>query len=282
MKVLICDEARPLLQAFHDEELPVGDQIAVGAHLEWCDECAHVFADLRLLRGLIRVSAPGHHRLTSEENIAFQSAVVSRARIEERLSLSGRVRDAFDDMHLVYAGLGAAAATLCCVLALLGIMRFATIERPDSLAAIVKWLASPKAVVSNPKAPGTNENPVLVDSHMLMPRTLNQLFLSTASASASGEAVFTLSAVVTREGRIVNLEWHSTSGVAPKAGSREAEAMDTLINAASFAQFEPARVSGLPVAVSMVWLVANTTVRASKAALDLQATTVPAPRKGRA
>ncbi|MGE0450155.1 MAG: zf-HC2 domain-containing protein [Vicinamibacterales bacterium] len=280
MKVLICNETRPLLQAYHDDELPVSDQIAVGAHLEWCDDCARTFAELRLLRGLLRISAPGQHRLTSEESVAFQSAAVSRARAEERLSLSARVQDALDDMHLVYAGLGAAAATLCCVLAVVGIMRFATIERPDSLAAIVNLLASPKVTINEPGAPGTNENPILVDAHMLMPRTIYQLFLSTASAS--DEAVFTLSAVITREGRIVNLEWHSANGLEPKAGSREAEAMDTLLNAASLARFEPARVSGLPVAVSMVWLVANTTVRASKAALDLPATTVPSPRKRRA
>lgn len=280
MKVLICDETRPLLQAYHDEELPVSEQIAVGAHLEWCDDCARVFGELRLLRGLIRVSAPGRHRLTPEENLAFQSSVVSRARAEQRLSLSARVREALDDMHLIYASLGAAAATLCCVLIVGGLMHFATIARPDSLAAIVNLLASPKAAVVDPKAPGTNENPVLVDAHMLMPHTLDQLFLSTASASA--EDVFTLSAVITREGRIVNVEWHSNNGHALKAGSREAEAVDTLLNAASFARFEPARVSGLPVAVSMVWLVANTTVRPSKASLDMRGTSLPVPRKRRA
>jgi hypothetical protein len=32
----------------------------------------------------------------------------------------------------------------------------------------------------------------------------------------------------------------------------------------SDARFEPARVDGLPVAVNMIWLVTNTTVRASE------------------
>ena len=59
MKVLICEEARPLLEEYHDDELPVGDQIAVRAHLEWCDECAAVFTDLRLMRGFVRAVAPG-------------------------------------------------------------------------------------------------------------------------------------------------------------------------------------------------------------------------------
>ena len=38
MKVLSCAAARRRLQAYHDDELPVGEQIEVDAHLEWCDE----------------------------------------------------------------------------------------------------------------------------------------------------------------------------------------------------------------------------------------------------
>jgi hypothetical protein len=195
------------------------------------------------------------------------------------MSWAARVRDVLDDMHIVYAGIGAAAATVFCVLVLTSMMRLTLRERPDSLAGIVSLLASPKVVTEEANAPGTNENPVVVDARMLMPRALDQLFLT--AASATDESVFTLSAVVTREGRIVNLEWHSASGRTPKAGSREAEAVDTLLSAASLARFEPARVAGLPVAVNMVWLVANTTVRAPKTQLDLPSTGVPAPRKRR-
>ena len=89
------------------------------------------------------------------------------------------------------------------------------------------------------------------------------------------------------EGRVKNLEWHSPSGRTPKAGSREAEAVDTLLSAASVARFEPARVQGgLPIAVNMIWLVANTTVRGSKPAFEappaeLPQTATPAPRKRR-
>jgi len=285
MKVLICEETRPLLEEYHDDELPVGDQIAVRAHLEWCDECAEVFADLRLMRGFVRAVTPGQALLDQEDRITFQAGVITRARAEERVSWSGRLREALDDMHIVYAGIGAAAATVFCVLVLMSMMRFATRERPDSLAAIVSLLASPKVEKVDENAPGTNKNPVVVDARMLMPRALDQLFL--AAASATDESAFTLSAVVTREGRLVNLEWHSPSGRTPKAGSREREAVDTLLSTASLARFEPARMQGLPVAVNMIWLVANTTVRAPKAALEMPVTGVPsidaapAPRKRR-
>jgi hypothetical protein len=96
--------------------------------------------------------------------------------------------------------------------------------------------------------------------------------------------VFTLSAVVTREGRIMDLQWHSPSGNAPKSGTREAEAVDTLLSAASLARFEPAKFAGSPVAVKMVWLVASTTVRASKSAMELPdpgSVQAPPPRKRR-
>ena len=93
-------------------------------------------------------------------------------------------------------------------------------------------------------APGTDQNPVVVDARMLMPRARSAV---PAAASAAGESAFTLSAVVTREGRLLNLEWHS-SGYS-KAG-REREAVDTLLTTASLARFEPARMQGLPVAVN--------------------------------
>jgi Putative zinc-finger len=275
MKVLICSEARPLLEEYHDEQLPVGDQIAVRAHLEWCDDCAAIVSDLRLMAGLVRAGSPGQARLTQDDSVAFQSAVVSRARAEARASWPSRMREMLEDMRIVYAGIGAAVATVFCVIVLLSMMRFATRERPNSLAAIIALLAAPKVTTPDPNAPGTDQNPVVVDAQMLMPRALDQLFLSTAPGA---DEVFTLSAVVTREGRIMDLQWHSASGNTPKAGTREAEAVDTVLSAASLARFEPARVAGLPVAVKMVWLVANTTVRASKTTLELPDTGgVPAP-----
>jgi hypothetical protein len=281
MMVLICAEARPLLEGYHDDELPVSEQIAVSAHLEWCEECAAVLADLRVMRGLVRDGSPGQMRLTRDDSSAFQAAVVSRARAEARVSWPSLLREMLEDMRIVYAGIGAAAATVFCVIVLLSMMRYATQEHPNSLAAIIALLAAPKVTTPDPNAPGTDQNPVFVDARMLMPRAVDQLFLST---SPGVDQVFTLSAVVTREGRIMDLQWYSPSGNAPKAGTREAEAVDTLLSVASLARFEPAKFAGSPVAVKMVWLVANTTVRASKSAMELpDAGTVqaPPPRKRR-
>jgi Putative zinc-finger len=258
MRVLTCAATRRRLQAYHDQELPISEQIDVSAHLEWCDRCGDALTELRALRSGLRAAAPGRAALTHDEAVSLQAMVVSRARAERTVSWSVRIREMFDDMHMVYAGLGASAATVACVMVMLSMMRFATSER--SL--------------------GSNQNPVVVDAaSMLMPKALDSNLLSIAGDRGEDEAVFTLSAVVTREGRVVNLELHAQNDDV-KAGSSEAIAMKSVVDAISLARFEPARVLGLPVAVNMVWLVAHTTVRATKIPIvDLP--TVPVARKRR-
>jgi len=246
MKVITCAAARRKLQAYHDRELAVGDEIAVASHLEWCSECAETFADLRRVSAALRTIAPGRQALSREEAAGFTAAVVSRMDAERDQSFLVRIRDMFDDMHLVYAGLGATAATLVCIIIMLGMMRFATRERPDSLAAIVNILANP----------GSNLNPVAIDARVQMPRALDGALSS--SSLAPEDAVFALAAVVTREGTISNLELLRTSG---RQGAADAKAEDALMDAMSRARFEPAQMAGLPVAVNMVWVVAHTTVR---------------------
>jgi hypothetical protein len=247
MKVLTCAAARRRLEAFHDEELAVTDQIGVSAHLEWCDRCAASFADLRRVRAALRAAAAGRAVLTSEEDASLQASVVSRLRAENTQSFTVRMRAMFDDMHLVYAGAGAAAAAAVCAVIMLNMMRFANNERP-----------------------GSNLNPVVVDARMLMPRPLDATFFGPEGAKTGDDAVFTLSGVVTLEGRLINLELHQPDGESPMvAGSSEAKAVEHLMDSVSNARFEPARVAGLPVAVNIVWMVAHTTVRASKGAISL-------------
>jgi hypothetical protein len=191
--------------------------------------------------------------LSREEAAGFNAAIVNRVKAEYDQSFLVRLREMFDDMHLVYAGLGATLATAVCVIIMLGMMRFATKERPDSLAAIVNLLASP----------GSNANPVDVDDRMQMPRALDAAI--SADSSADEDAVFALAAVVTREGRIGNLEMLRSNDVRSGAqGAEQEKVVENLMGAISRARFEPAQKAGLPVAVNMVWVVAHTTVRGNK------------------
>lgn len=259
MKFLTCAAVRGRLQSLHDGELPVGDQVDVSAHLDGCEHCTSALEEMQALRVAVRAALPRRSPLSDEEHAGLRAVVVSRIRAENTEAWSARLCAMFDDMHMVYAGLGAASATVVCVMIMLGMTRFATRER----------------------SPGSNQNPVVVDARMLMPRPLSQV-LMTAGVKDADDAVFTLSAVVTREGRVVNLELYSETGETLGADSSEARAFQTLMGSVSRARFEPAKVAGLPVAVSMVWMVAQTTVRASLLPLTLDAPVTASAKKRRA
>ena len=266
MKVLTCAATRRRLDAYHDEELSFSDQIAVSSHLEWCDDCAEALDDLRRLRDALRQALPGRVALAVEQDLNLQATVVNRIKAEERLSFSAWLQEAFADMHLVYAGLSAVAAAIACLAVTLGMMRFATNERPDSTAAMVRMFATP----------GSNLYPVSASPRVRMPRALDEPIWATP---ADIDAHYTLSAIVTREGRVGSLEiLNSTGGRWIPSDGAEAKAVEELIGTVSRARFEPASIliepssmTGLPVAVNVVWIVAQTTVRATKGPLELRA-----------
>jgi hypothetical protein len=266
MKVLTCAATRRRLDAYHDEELSFSEQIAVSSHLEWCDACAESLDELRQLREALRQVMPGRVALSVEDDLNLQVAVVNRIKAEERLSFGAWLQDAFADMHLVYAGLSAVAAAVACLAIMLGMMRFATNERPDSTAAMVRVFATP----------GSNLYPVSASPRVRMPRALDEPIWATP---ADIDAHYTLSAIVTREGRVGSLEiLNSTGGKWVPSDGAEAKAIEDLIGTVSRARFEPASIliepssmTGLPVAVNVVWIVAQTTVRATKDPLQLRA-----------
>jgi hypothetical protein len=262
MKVLTCAAALRSLQAFHDGELPVSMQIAVSSHVDACGRCAKALADLDSLGSLLRAAAPGRTPLPCDEAGAFTSTVVNRVKVEHDASVGAWLHDLLDDVRVVYAGVGASLATTLCLVLMLGMMRFATIERADSLAGILNFLATQ----------GTNENPFLIDARVMLSRELDAPFSSgelllvaedaAGGTRAANDAVVTLSATVTREGTVANLEVLDGRDSGPGAPDAPDARVEELRDAVARARFEPATRKGLPVAVNMVWLVAHTTVRA--------------------
>ena len=186
MRTMTCTAARRRLQAFHDRELPTGDQIAIAGHLDVCRECAALLAEIDLVGGALRAMAPGRRMLTRDEAVGFHASVVNRVKAEREASFVARVRGMFDDMHLVYAGLGATAATMACVVIMLGMMRFASSARPDSLAAMVACLATP----------GSNANAVAIDAASHARWTAR---FSAANETAEEETVFALADLLTHK-----------------------------------------------------------------------------------
>jgi hypothetical protein len=267
MKPLNCAAARRRLQAFHDHELAVTDQIAVGSHLEWCDTCAALFADLRVMRTVLQSRTRRRVSLSNEQAAVFTATVVNRLKAEEDASLFARLREMFDDMHLVYAGLGATVATVLCVLVMLSMMRYATNERPDSLAAIMTVMATPLECESG------ND---LADVSGCRARWTARF--QRANETAEQDAVFTLSAVITHQGRVANLETlRARTHHAPSTS--QAKLIEGLLDAVSRARFDATQALLMPDLTGVVWFVEHATVRAtpSKPALDL-----PLPPKKRA
>jgi hypothetical protein len=257
MNSLSCAEAQRRIQALHDGESPIADQVAAAAHLDQCRDCAAALADLRLIRLALRAARLPGLPLSRDEDLGFLSAVVSRACVEKQLSLRTRIREMFDDLHFVYAGLGATAAAIVCSVILLGMTRLATSESPGSLAAMIRILASP----------GSNENPVAVGPRVSLPRALDDPF--SVLPIHADDAVFALAGVVTREGRARHLELlRPNVDPAILMNVHDVKLVDELMDVISEARFVPASRAGSPVAVNMIWIVAYTTVRGTLEAVD--------------
>ncbi|MBI1875997.1 MAG: zf-HC2 domain-containing protein [Acidobacteria bacterium] len=253
MKALGCRGVRRRLAAFHDGELSIVDRASVQRHLSACRRCSLELHHMALIGSAVRAAADlGQHE--SDDLSGLRAGIVGRMEAERQTSWSCRLRDLFDDLHLVWAGLGAAAFTTACVGVLMGLFHFATAERPDSIAAMMDALASP----------GSNVNPVSVDGRtMQLPRA--DADRAVWVIGPNDDAVFALSAVVTREGLLTNLEFlqaQERTGQGLEARGRESSEMLGLLDAASRARFAPARGLGdSPIAVNVVWLLAHTTVR---------------------
>jgi hypothetical protein len=252
MKAMSCAAVRRRLQAFHDGELPVTEQIAVQGHLEGCGGCGDSLADLRFVGAALRCGAPGRALLSNDEAGSLVAAVVSRRKAEDDASLVVRVQRMFDDMHLVYAGVGAAVATVACVVIMLGMMWFAPTEHPDASPS-----ASLAAIMSLAATPG-NANAIAIDAASHARGSAR--FLA-ANETAAEDAVFELASIVTRGGHLINLERLRTGHKATRA---EAKAIDELMESVARARIDPGSADAPAPANGMVWLVTSMTVRATK------------------
>jgi hypothetical protein len=243
-----CTSVSGKLPAYHDGELSVGEHVDVAEHLRECAACRVELEDLQALAGLMRREAAGLSVAIGEEPArhGLAGAVVSRIFAEQQQSLVARMREAFDDMHLVWAGLCATAAVVVCAGLAAGIVLLApAAQRSDSLRAMVAMMASPGTDLDPlPLAPG-------VQVPRVSPDAITPLMLANDLSLATHEDVeLAISAVVTREGRIERTQLLE--------GTPNSQLVQSLEDAA---RFQPASRAGTPVAVSLVWLVSHTTVR---------------------
>ena len=238
-----CADVRGRLEAFHDGEVPFAERLAIQNHLGECVACSLEAEELAGLGSTIRLMAAEVGEQAALEPLRLSDQVVEQLGVEEQLSVRAQVVALFQDMHLVWAGIGATVATLICVVGSASVLHAANQERPDSLAGVISLLANP----------GSNANPVRLNYGMMAPRAVTD----PAIEMAEEDAEYALSAVVSREGRVQGIE---VINDAQPLGNRAM--VNAMLNEAYRVQFAPAQGrTGDAVAVSMVWLVTNTTVK---------------------
>jgi hypothetical protein len=239
MQEHLCADVRDRLEAYHDGELGIDERIAIQNHLGECVACNLTAIELTAIGNKLReLSAQ-----VADEPIAplrISSHVLERLDVEERFSIRSQVVEWFQDMHLVWAGLGASLATLICVVGSASVLHAANQEQPNSKARVNSVL----------ETPGSNDNHNQQKYEMKPPRAVTD-----AAIEMSEEDVeYALSAVVSREGRVQGVE------VINQPPSNR-PAVNAMLNEAYRMQFAPATDRGDAVAVSVVWLVASTTVK---------------------
>jgi len=234
-----CPDVRERLEAFHDGELTIDERIEIQQHINECSGCSSAANELAELTSTLRGLAAVAGEDQPVEALGIPAHVIERLEVEESFSLRAKITEWFQDMHLVWAGLGASAATAICIIGSASVLHAANQERPNSMARVISVLASP----------GSNDNPLRLNYEMMAPRAA-----SDAAIEMSGEeAEYALSAVVSREGRVQGVEMINEPS--------DRTGVNAMLNEAYRMKFAPATARGDAVAVSMVWLVANTTVK---------------------
>ena len=142
---------REELDAFHDGELSLELQLLVREHLETCAGVRASSTTSWQRCAAACATCPAGRRARRPR--AGPAAVLEQVKVERQLSWHTWLLGVFDDMHLVWPALGATAAVLVCLLASAEVMQATNEQRPDSLAGIIGYLASP----------GSNVNPARID-----------------------------------------------------------------------------------------------------------------------
>lgn len=275
-----CEYARECLEALVDGELPLDEQVAVESHLRWCRTCGAHVEDLQIIGASMRLGSPASavRTISDQDLTALHAGVLARVRAEREMAIGVRLRELCTDMRFLWPAMGATCAVVLCICAAVFVLRSATIERPESLAARLAAMTSPGSE-RNPLRPDNNAR---IDSYFAkyvdsdraggisMPRVLH----SGGAFAALGdrEAMFTMATVVSREGRIANLELLRTD----RLGEMHDGDVAAVLAAVRQSRFAPAQTPmGRAVAVNMVWLFVVTTVQQD--AVEPQAPRAPEP-----
>ena len=254
MTRLSCVAVRRKLGAHHDGELTIEAQVAVEAHLSGCAACSERLHELSIIQDLIRRgavtiegSAEGEVGSAAEVASALPatlSSVVSQAVTEKREDWPEHVGRVMLSAPRFWIPGGALAVSVAGAAVLATILSLFTPTNTTSLAAVLD--------------PGSNQNPVMVARGVTLPKVSIDagLVLLLSEPLTLPTPNLALAAVVTREGEVSRLEVLS-----PTVSAKEL--VGSLSRLTTDIRFKPAEYGGSPVAVNVVWLFEQTTVRPS-------------------
>ena len=180
------------------------------------------------------------------ETSRMSQAVVSRVRSEREASWPVQIARAFEDLHLVWAGLGAMSATASCVATIGALLYFAPAQRDDSLSGVLAALAQP----------GSNRNPLSLDERMELPRFEGEnveALEALPKMTTPHPTALAVAGVLTQEGIVAQASF--------LPANEDDELERSVMRAVSATRFRPAQHNGSPVAVNMIWLFEQTTVK---------------------
>jgi hypothetical protein len=227
--------------------------IDVEAHIGSCPPCARDLRELQSIGEALRLAAaPG----PADDWTGLQPGVISRMRAEQDLSWTARAQRFVDDLHLVWIGLASATATIVLAGSILSILQAAP-DRKDSLAAVFAILGAEAGSDLNP-APLDGRGLNLGPTPVLVPTVPHDgvVYATLENSTIPDDVMVPLSVKVTREGRVEGLEMLDRN-LSPRQ-------VQDLMDGLSQGRLEPAQYGGSPVAVNLVWLLANTTVKPGK------------------
>lgn len=261
IQYMSCRGVRRRLSAFHDGELPTHDLVVIETHLRDCPRCARSASGLRVLGELLRERAA---RAAASQTVGLEamgSEIVGRIRAERQEAVTAQIGRMFEDMRIGFAALGSTAASVVSMALVVGIFYFGPqTERPDSLSGVLQTMGTPRSVDVRDLVGRDIVGPSPHDREAMSVSSMMGRGVAGAATEAElseEDAVFTLAAMVTRQGRIATLEVAKSN----LSSAADREQVLRLLDQVSRARFEPARVGGAPVASRKLWVLAHTTVR---------------------
>jgi hypothetical protein len=245
---LRCEQIRAELSAYHDEELPVADRIAISDHLETCPVCAVEADDLRAISEALRTTGRSEEVAWMPALARLQSDVLERWDAEEKASLSTRIKGLFDDPRRASVCVGVSVVASVCLAMGALVMAQGPVGDPNSLKAVMTQDARTGDIF----LPAT-ELP-RADAEAVMPAAVINQY--------EGDESVAFAALVTVDGDLTELEFLDQQPLDRNKPPATHAQLSALLNAAATARFEPARVGGSPVSLNVIWVVTHRTVRA--------------------